>query len=53
MVSNEELAGVVEGSEKFDNGNLAKDACIQEPFCTGVAFKGNVLSEFSMLTYVH
>ena len=42
MVNNVELAGII-GEESYENGNLAKDACIQEPFCTGVGFAGKGL----------
>ena len=41
IINNEELSGII-GEESFDNGNLAKDACIQDDFCTGVAFAGKV-----------
>ena len=45
IINNSALAGVI-GEESFDNANLAKDACIQDDFCTGVAFEGKVRKFF-------
>ena len=45
IINNSALAGVI-GEEGFDNANLAKDACIQDDFCTGVAFEGKVSKYF-------